>query len=99
MSNVANNDNKKRLSMFQKNEIPKRSINTCFSTVEKYEAQCKRENCQQWINNPESGNCLILATRKGPHTLQHVGKIYGLTRMRICQIEKNIMKKIKKSII
>ena len=27
--------------------------------------------------------------------LQEIGKIYGLTRMRICQIEKMILKKIK----
>ena len=68
---------------------------TCFGAHEKYGVSCERKHCQQWISHPESNNCVMIAAQKGPHTLQEIGKIYGLTRMRICQIEKGIYKKIK----
>ena len=38
---------------------------------------------------------VIIAAAEGPHTLQKIGQIYGLTRMRICQIEKSIFEKIR----
>jgi len=38
----------------------------------------------------------MIAAQEGPHTLQKIGQIYGLTRMRICQIEKSIFEKIRK---
>jgi len=56
---------------------------------------CQRKTCSQWISNPENHNCVMIAAQKGPHTLQEIGKIYGLTRMRICQIEKGIYEKIR----
>jgi DNA-directed RNA polymerase sigma subunit (sigma70/sigma32) len=46
--------------------------------------------------HPEGHNCVMIAAMEGPHTLQKIGQIYGLTRMRICQIEKNIFEKIRK---
>ncbi|NBP02925.1 MAG: hypothetical protein EBU90_22995 [Proteobacteria bacterium] len=51
------------------------------------------------MNNIDSFNCVIIASQNGPYTLQKIGKIYGLTRMRICQIEKTIIQKIKNSIL
>jgi Sigma-70, region 4 len=68
---------------------------TCFSIQAKYDINCKRESCPNWINNPDSNNCTIIAAQDGPKTLQDIGKIFKLTRMRICQIEKGIHKKIK----
>jgi len=38
----------------------------------------------------------MIAAQNGPHTLQTIGKWFSLTRMRICQIEKNVFSKIKK---
>ena len=69
---------------------------TCFSAQAKYNVNCKRNNCQHWINSEENNNCVINAAKNGPHTLQVIGQIYNLTRMRICQIEKNIFEKIRK---
>ena len=39
-------------------------------------------------------NCTLIAAKKGPLTLQQIGDIFGVTRMRICQLEKRILKKI-----
>ena len=36
----------------------------------------------------------MLAAKEGPMTLQEIGEIFDVTRMRICQIEKSIMKKM-----
>jgi hypothetical protein len=68
---------------------------TCFSAQAKYDVDCERETCPQWIPCKEEHNCVLIAAQRGPHTLQEIGKIYNLTRMRICQIEKSIYKKIK----
>jgi DNA-directed RNA polymerase sigma subunit (sigma70/sigma32) len=40
----------------------------------------------------------MIAAQNGPHTLQTIGEIYGLTRMRICQVEKSIIERIKEKI-
>ncbi len=68
---------------------------TCFSLHERYNANCQKKSCNNWIDYRCSNNCVIIASKKGPKTLQEIGKIYNLTRMRICQIEKNIYEKIK----
>lgn len=72
---------------------------TCYETIEKYESTCQRQSCKQWINHPMGKNCVLITTKKGPLTLREIGKIYGLTRMRICQIEKNIYQKIRNFIL
>tara|TARA_Y100001970_G_C14050872_1_gene758859 strand:+ start:233 stop:367 length:135 start_codon:yes stop_codon:yes gene_type:complete len=41
----------------------------------------------------------LLAAKEGPRTLQQIGDLHGLTRMRICQIEKIAIEKIKKYIL
>jgi hypothetical protein len=68
---------------------------TCFSAQAMHGVDCQRESCPQWIPCSEEHNCVLIAAQRGPHTLQEIGKIYNLTRMRICQIEKNIYKKIR----
>lgn len=69
---------------------------TCFSVQAKQGVDCQRQRCQHWIPHNDSHNCVIIAAQEGPHTLQKIGQIYGLTRMRICQIEKGIFEKIRK---
>jgi hypothetical protein len=70
---------------------------SCFSILFKHNVDCQRQSCSNWINHSDGNNCVMIAAKNGPHTLQEIGKIYGLTRMRICQIEKNIYEKIKNS--
>ena len=36
----------------------------------------------------------MISAQKGPKTLQEIGEIFGVTRMRICQIEKSVLSKL-----
>lgn len=68
---------------------------TCYEAIEKHNASCNKTTCQKWISHPAGRNCVFVTTKNGPLTLSEIGKIYGLTRMRICQIEKTIYQKIR----
>ena len=65
---------------------------TCFKEHKNRKLPCCKETCRRWMNNPDNLNCAIIASEIGEHTLQEIGDIFGVTRMRICQMEKNIMK-------
>lgn len=67
---------------------------TCFSVQKRYNVSCNRSKCFHWIENNEANNCVLIAAQEGPKTLQEIGEVFGLTRMRICQIEKSIYEKI-----
>lgn len=67
---------------------------TCFAEHENRKLNCLNSECKQWIDYSESYNCAILASKKGALKQEIVGNILGLTRMRVCQIEKTIINKI-----
>ena len=69
---------------------------TCFATCAEYNMLCQDSACRHWLNTKEYNNCVLLAAEDGPKTLQQIGDMFGVTRMRICQIEKIIFKKIAK---
>ena len=87
-------DNRKHLNVINE---PKCVVNgtTCVAVQAKYNVDCQRECCPHWIPCSEEHNCVMIAAQNGSHTLQKIGQIYGLTRMRICQIEKGIFEKIR----
>tara|TARA_Y100001963_G_scaffold154488_1_gene243401 strand:+ start:634 stop:870 length:237 start_codon:yes stop_codon:yes gene_type:complete len=66
----------------------------CFEFCEQREIICKKKSCDYWIAYNASNNCTIIASKEGPMTLQQIGEIFGVTRMRICQIEKKILNKL-----
>ncbi|NBW06500.1 MAG: hypothetical protein EBR82_00565 [Caulobacteraceae bacterium] len=68
---------------------------TCYEAIDKSSCTCQRKKCSKWIEFEQGKNCLLITTQQGPLTLNEIGKIYGLTRMRICQIEKGIYQKIR----
>ena len=68
---------------------------TCFSAQQKYGVNCERRHCKSWFENSKFNNCSIIGAQNSPWTLQEIGDAYGLTRMRICQIEKKIVEKIR----
>ena len=82
---------KKKLPVINNNFVVKNY--TCFSIYEHYNVPCDKVDCKNWIAHQKELNCILIASKK-PNTLNDIGNIFGLTRMRICQIEKNIKKKI-----
>jgi len=67
---------------------------TCHNEHEKLKVPCQKKDCRYWQSCGESQNCIMISARQGEKTLQEIGDIFGVTRMRICQIEKLIFKKL-----
>ena len=67
---------------------------TCFAEHRKSKVECKRTECRYWQRDEHTQNCILISSNDGPKTLQEIGDVFGVTRMRICQIEKLIFKKL-----
>ena len=68
----------------------------CFEFCKLHKTSCKKTNCRYWINSKDDQMCCLIAAKKNNNiTLEDVGKIFNVTRMRICQIEKRAIEKIK----
>ena len=79
--------------MDEKNET------TCWGTNEANATPCKNKECRLWLKCKTNQNCTIIAAQEGPRTLQEIGNLHGLTRMRICQVEKEALRKIREIIL
>lgn len=66
----------------------------CYQLHESNTVTCNNKACRMWINAEDHHNCTIIASKKGPMSLQQIGDILGVTRMRICQIEKKVVEKL-----
>lgn len=71
---------------------------TCYQAHFDANKSCKNTDCRMWVKLEGNQNCTILAAQSGPKTLQEIGEIFGVTRMRICQIEKIVLDKLSKTI-
>ena len=82
------NEKKKRKGKSAR-DLPIENL-TCFKAHAQLNTACKNDECRYWkeMDNTSHHNCVILAAKDGPMTLQQVGDIFNVTRMRICQIEK-----------
>jgi hypothetical protein len=67
---------------------------TCFKFHQDNNILCDINSCRNWIDCKKYNNCVLIAANDGPKTLESIGQIFNVTRMRICQIEKNILKKL-----
>ena len=55
------------------------------------------EEDRHFINSPEHNNCtLCLVNDKGEMTQEEVSQYLGLSKMRVCQLEKLALKKFQK---
>lgn len=68
----------------------------CYNVYSKCNKNCDKNSCP-YNNSKVKNNCLLIQSKK-KHTLQEVGDFLEITRMRVCQIEKNIIKKILSSL-
>lgn len=66
----------------------------CYEMHQSKKIDCQNKKCRQWINCENFQNCTLIASKNGPMSLQEIGDIMGVTRMRICQMEKRIVQKI-----
>ena len=67
----------------------------CYRVIADGDTPCPEENCRHFLKSDKDLNCSIIAANSGPKTLQEIGDYYGISRMRVCQIEKSILKKLK----
>jgi DNA-binding CsgD family transcriptional regulator len=68
---------------------------TCYQAVQENNSACTQTECRHYLSSEGDLNCSILAAKNGPKTLQEIGDYYGISRMRVCQIEKSILKKLR----
>ena len=69
----------------------------CIKKIKNKDLQCTEKDCRHWISSRENLNCSIVAAEEGPQTLQKIGDHFGISRMRVCQIEKALLEKLKNS--
>lgn len=88
-------DNKKHLATVRSTKIVEGT--TCFAEHERFNVDCQRKRCSHWIDHKPGNNCVMITAKSRQLTLQNIGEIYGLSRVRICQIVKSVLDKIKES--
>jgi len=72
----------------------------CFEHCKIKRINCKVDQCRYWINYKEYNNCCLIGSESVDKiTLQNIGEIFDVTRMRICQIEKIAIKKLKEKVL
>ena len=72
----------------------------CYDHHKKSALVCKNKECRYWIECKENNNCTIIGAKSNKNmTLEDIGKIFKVTRMRICQIEKRALEKIKLTLL
>ena len=72
---------------------------TCFNAHYICNKVCIKDTCRYWHDmNSKNNNCIINKVNclSEDLTLQDIGDIFGITRMRICQIEKQTLNKLSK---
>ena len=75
-------------------------IETCFEKLanlpESELPRCVNNTCEFALSKACRGCAIVafVASEKEQFTLQEIGDLYGLSRMRVCQIEKKIISKL-----
>jgi len=70
--------------------------NSCFALHNTNNINCRSKKCRYYHENGEGNNCILnLIDAKESYTLQEVGDLFNITRMRVCQIEKKAIDKLR----
>lgn len=78
-----------------KNELP-----SCAKQCKISGSSCDASQCRYWIDYLDDENCSLISIYKnGPMTLNEVSKRMGVSLVRISQIEKQALTKIKKRLL
>ena len=57
---------------------------------------CPFEDCRYWISHEKEKNCSLVSIYvNGPMTLHEIGARLGISFVRVCQIEKKLVEKLK----
>ena len=71
----------------------------CYQHCRKNNRSCQKKSCRYWISYRSGKNCAIITAEKEEKlTLEDVGNIFDVTRMRICQVEKAAINKLKEKV-
>ena len=71
----------------------------CPKKIKHYpERACWTKTCPWWVNGLHYKNCSFVAAEMGEHTLAEIGKMIGISRERVRQIETEAIRKIRISI-
>ena len=70
----------------------------CTTACKKAKVSCPNQECRYWIDYEEDLNCAFVAIDKneGGLTLREVGERLAISFVRVCQIEKAAVAKLKK---
>jgi hypothetical protein len=72
----------------------------CTRACIDYDVSCPNTECRHWISHEEDLNCTLVCVDKHEDgvTLREVGERLGISFVRVCQIEKKAIQKLKKRI-
>ena len=72
----------------------------CTTACKKNDVSCPNKECRYWIEYEDDFNCAFVSIDKneGGLTLREVGDRIGVSFVRICQIEKAAVQKLKKKL-
>jgi len=70
----------------------------CVSACKEYGVSCPNTSCRSWLDFAEDLNCTHVAVDKNEEglTLREIGERLGISFVRVCQIEKAALSKLKK---
>ena len=73
-------------------------MSKCFDIYEKYNLPCDEKACRRWVDYPEDLNCSVICANKNDTglVLRDVAERMGVTYVRVQQIEKAALTKLKK---
>tara|TARA_R110000824_G_scaffold373862_2_gene564305 strand:+ start:1189 stop:1437 length:249 start_codon:yes stop_codon:yes gene_type:complete len=74
-------------------------LRECAAACVKYKVACPNDDCRQWMEYEEDLNCALISVElNGKQTLREVSKRFGVSFVRIKQIQDAAVKKLTKRI-